>query len=75
MIATTGTELAKRLGIVAVVIAVAAVLPVQWRVAAKRVWSHLFYYFGYRVLALELDGSVVATIVTFGVKHAATLRI
>ncbi len=75
MIATTGTDLAKRLGIVAALIAVAAVLPIQWRVCVKRVWSYLVYCLGYRVLALELDGSVVATVVTFGVKHTAIVQI
>lgn len=75
MIATTRTDWAKRLGILVALTAVAAVLPVRWRDCARRAWSYLVYCVGYRLLSFELDGSVVATVVTFGVKHAATVRV
>lgn len=61
--------------VLAALIGVAGVVPVRWRVCAKRVWSYLVYCLGFRLLALQLDGTVVGTVVTFGVKHAATARI
>lgn len=68
---TTPLDAAVRLSTLAALIGVAAMLPVEWRRQAKRVWSYLIYCLGYRLLALELDGSVVVTVVTFGVKHAS----
>lgn len=63
-------DAAVRLVMLAALIGIAAILPVQWRLHAKRVWSYLVYCLGYRLLALELDGSMVATVVGFGVKYA-----
>jgi hypothetical protein len=61
--------LAVRSSLLTALIGVAVLLPVQWRLHAKRVWSYLVYCLGYQLLALELDGSVVVTVVSFGVRH------
>lgn len=67
-VATFGA--AVRSSLLTTLIGVAVLLPDQWRLRAKRAWSYLVYCLGYQLLALELDGSVVVTVVSFGVRHA-----
>jgi hypothetical protein len=64
MLTTTGTHAAVRFSIVATLIALAVVLPVQWRVYARRVWSYLVYCVGYRLLSIQ---PIVIVLVTYGV--------
>jgi hypothetical protein len=52
-------------------IGLAAMLPVQWRVNAERVWSYGVYYVGYRLLSVQLTcGSAAVSAVPLVMKHA-----
>jgi hypothetical protein len=52
-------------------IGLAAMLPVQWRVNAARVWSYGVYYVGYRLLSVQLTcGSAAVSAVPLVMKHA-----
>jgi Ni/Fe-hydrogenase subunit HybB-like protein len=69
---TTGTHLKARIIVMAVLIGVAAMLPVQWRVSAQRAWSYGVYYVGYRLLSVQLScGSLAVSGVPFpfGMKY------
>ncbi len=50
----TGTDFKAHLAVMAALIGVAAMLPLQWRVSAERAWSYGVYYVGYRLLSVQL---------------------
>jgi hypothetical protein len=71
MLITRGTDFKPLVTITAVLIGVAAMLPVQWRASAKRAWSYGVYSVGYRLLSVQLScGSLAVSGVPFVMKHA-----
>jgi hypothetical protein len=65
------THFKAHIAIVTALIGVAAMLPAQWRASARRVWLYGVYYFGYRLLSVQLTcGSVAVSAVPFVVKLA-----
>jgi hypothetical protein len=44
----TGTDFKAHLAVMAALIGVAAMLPLQWRAGVQRAWSYGVYYVGYR---------------------------
>jgi hypothetical protein len=50
------------IALVTVLVGVAAVLPAQWRVSAKRAWSYGVYNVGYRMLSVQIScGNLAAS--------------
>ncbi len=70
MLTTTGADFKAHI-IFAALSGVAARLPVQWRVSAKRACSYGVYYVGYRLLSVQLwCASLAVSGVPFVVKFA-----
>jgi hypothetical protein len=64
------TDLKAQITIVTALLGVVAMLPVQWRASARRLWSYGVYYVGYRLLSVQLTcGSVAVSAVPFFMKH------
>ena len=71
MLTTTGTD-SKAHIIVALLTAVATMVPAQWLVDAKRGWSFALYYVGYRLLSVQLScGSIAVSGIPLVMKFAA----
>ncbi|OSC41043.1 hypothetical protein [Mycobacterium decipiens] len=70
---TAGTDPRARIRVtfvVAAVVAVTPMLPVQWRAIAKRAWSFGVYYVGYRLLSVQLScGSLAVSGIPFVAKY------
>jgi hypothetical protein len=65
------TQVKAHIALVTALVGAAAMLPVQWRAGAERVWSYVVYYVGYRLLSVQLTcGSLAVTAVPFVMKHA-----
>jgi len=65
------THVKAHIALVTALVGAAAMLPVQWRAGAERVWVYVVYYVGYRLLSVQLTcGSLAVTAVPFVMKHA-----
>ena len=53
MLTTTGADVKANLAVIAVLVGVAALLPIPWRAGARRSWSYVVYCVGYRVLSVQ----------------------
>lgn len=72
MLTTTGTDYKVSIAIVAALIGVWAMLPVEWRSTVKRAWSYGVYYAGYRLLSVQYScGSLAVSGVPLVMKLAA----
>jgi hypothetical protein len=67
----TGTDFKAHLAVIAALIGVAAMLPLQWRATVERAWSYGVYYVGYRLLSVQLTcGSLAVSALPLVAKHA-----
>jgi hypothetical protein len=72
MLTTARTDYKAPVAIVAALIGVTVMLPVQWRVTVNRAWSYGVYYVGYRLLSVQdTCGSLAVSGVPLIMKLAA----
>ena len=65
------TDFKAHLALLAALIGVATVLPLQWRTNVERTWSYGVYYVGYRLLSVQLTcGSLAVSALPLVAKHA-----
>jgi hypothetical protein len=65
------TDFKAHLAVMAALIGVVAMLPLQWRANVERAWSYGVYYVGYRLLSVQLTcGSLAVSALPLVAKHA-----